>query len=889
MQCSLAATLGFFGAPGTHSLELDILGLWTVDNNRSFTRIPPVQHKQQSCRHGHGILVTVLPHLDSGRLVERVIRLQQTAKHGSDNCEWLPWLDDEGERCSQRLRSASRPSWEVGLRDSFPVFLCSRYLTALQIGPVGRRDEGDMSVNIVVTTAILTKKPPVIPPLVAPTATVTIATSQSTSLSIVFEGAPNQPATEVSPAATPTRAGPMPPKLPVVQFTVSQVSAASVNLGGGNSPAGVDAAAASPTSSDEDYPYPGVWGASGPLTTDINAPTRPVAPSIGSVPPIPPSVKAPPPIDPAAPPRGIPGAPSIGLDTATPIYGPGEELIVTPVTASTPTARVPPVIPTALISGPRGPPPIINGTVTDARVTVSTSFDLGYPHRTSPTDGASYLPSYGPVSNANGTGIPTMTTSRLPICQPSDLTKAPTSYSIVYTSTITWVGDPTDYTPEFPLMQLPTPTPTCVTALDPARLTISTIAFCSSTGAGTKFVTCLTTTATFGYGQNTGVPTSTAALMAPPGQTVIIITTDKNPAVVYSTPRPPNYGVTSEPGTRSSHNPATGANGVSTPIYDVEPTPNPPRQPPATSPVTVAVQPTAVVINGNTIIDDASGKTQTVIVSGVTFTIGPSQVIGGGATIDRPAMTGGVYLPTPTTTNLGGMQVVVSSSVAVVGGTSFTLGPTTRTTVVNGQTVVIAPTAVAVGTQTFTLPTRPAPTEEVVVGGDLVTAIGQSVLVIRSTTITYGTSSSTTVIDNDTLVFGPGGVTVHGTTLGGKTAKAGETDFAIVGGATITKVGASVVVINSVTYTVGPGTGSTTTVVAGETITIGPNGVSVSTLSLVYPFGPTTIITPGATPSDPSATSTAAAAKDMAAGLRPDLPAFVAVMCMAIGFMVLSI
>ena len=181
--------------------------------------------------------------------------------------------------------------------------------------------------------------------------------------------------------------------------------------------------------------------------------------------------------------------------------------------------------------------------------------------------------------------------------------------------------------------------------------------------------------------------------------------------------------------------------------------------------------------------------------------------------------------------------------------------------------------------------------------------------VIHGTTITYTTLSSplTTVIDGeDTIVLDPSagviitrnhpGAAAPGsgapaaaaatvTTLGGPLADPSATEFAVVGGATITKVGASVVIVEGVTYTVGPGataaftgtgtgTGANssgekvTTVLSGsgQTVTIGPEGVVVGTMTIEYPLNgdggdggsSTTVIFPGGGPgSAETATATA--------------------------------
>ncbi|KAK3944766.1 hypothetical protein QBC46DRAFT_373141 [Diplogelasinospora grovesii] len=759
-----------------------------------------------------------------------------------------------------------------------------------------------------------------------------------------------QSATE-SATATPSLAGAVPPPIGPVKLTQSAatVQSASFDLGqtdpqtdaGGNSDATTPALVVSSSdlratasgSSQTEYPYPPEVGMSGlSLTTDTNAPTRTVTPTRNSISPNSGSVIKPPPIDtwvptpPVIPPPILPtlsvSLPTVGGGGVT--YGPGNGGSTATATAPLAT-KAPPAF---------GPPPKF--TTVQITASSSDSFDFGYGTDTTDTTATITSSSTDPLwlstrtattggnqTTSRGWNATTLSTSTYPnasswtmtvssppdtsvsYCQASDLTSllptAVTSWSIVYTSTITWYGNPSDYTEPYPPITTPTiatpaaTTTSCVWPKSPGRLTISV---CSATGTGSKYVTCsvTTSTATIGFGSQTstiaGVPYPFS-----PTPTVVFLTTDKNPTVVYSTIQTPNYGVSAEPITRDQHNSAQDSPSATTsppPGYGSQgnqgnsqgaasdggsggqgqhTTPN--------GPVTVAVQPSAVVINGNTISDNPTAPTQIVVVSGQTFTIDPTKVVGAGATVDRPSVTGGIFVPTPTTTTLGGLPVTVSSSIAVIAGSSFTINPSTPTTVmVSGQTVVIGPSGVTISSQTLSLTTLPSPTEIVVAGGDLVTAIGQSVVVIQGTTITYSSfssSPSSTVIDGDTVVYGPGGVTVHGTTLGGTTAKSTETAFAIVGGATITEIGPSVVVISGTSYTVGPsapgGTQQTTITVGGETITIGPSGVAISTsITFAYPFGPTTTITPSAGDTASAGTAgTATATKDAATQSRPGL------------------
>lgn len=302
------------------------------------------------------------------------------------------------------------------------------------------------------------------------------------------------------------------------------------------------------------------------------------------------------------------------------------------------------------------------------------------------------------------------------------------------------------------------------------------------------------------------------------------------------------------------------------------------------TPITVGVQPSAVVVNGQTITDNPKAPTQTITVGGQAVTIDPTQVVVAGQTVTRPAATGGVFVPTPTTTQIQGVPVSVGSSIAVIGGTSFTLGSTPITTVVSGRPVTIGPSGVVVASTTIPVVSMPTPTQVVVEGGELITAIGPSVVVIHGTTLTYGPDrpASTTVVDDDTITIGPSGVVVHGTTVGGASAGSSETQYEIVGGATISQIGPSVVVIGNATYTVGPGTGTTTTVVGGETVTIGPSGVAAGTHTIAYPFGPTTTITPTPKATGTVATASPTASKDAGLALRPDTTTWVSFVCIAI-------
>ncbi|KAA8636701.1 hypothetical protein SMACR_04782 [Sordaria macrospora] len=625
-----------------------------------------------------------------------------------------------------------------------------------------------------------------------------------------------------------------------------------------------------------------------------------------------------------------------------------------------------------------------------------------------------------------------LSSSTIGYCEPSDLTATATSWDVVPISTITWVGDPSNYTQPYPTL-IPPPVETIAPCIVPVTKTAPppgiTLTTCFtvtvSGGSATKSCSVTVTTNSWGYGPQT----STTIRFAP---TVTYITTDKNPAVVYSPMQTPDYGVTND-NTGSPRPTPVSVDPVNPPVYNTFHSDNSPGEVIKTvpKPVTVIVKPSEVVIGTSTIADKPATKTQTVVVGGETFTVGPTQIVGGGATVTRPSTTKGgagagagaggiIYAPVPTSTKLNDLSIIVSSSVAVIGtgSSTFTLPPKPTTVVVDDHTVSLGPSGIAIidpkgnpiittvtlpppreqtitvgpgpnnepktttvdgvpitiisssvaiigvgtssstivfppsgsspttitiddgngsgnGSHTLTVgpsgitltaplppdaiatgfpittthtlsmplpslitssgqPPPPTPstpaTEVVIAGGQLITAIGRSVVVIHGTTITYTTLSSpfTTVIDGqDTIVLDPStgvlithhlpattagtgaGGPVAVTTLGGPNADPSATEFAVVGGATITKVGASVVVVEGVTYTVGPSAtitaGTITTVLSGsgQTVTIGPEGVVVGTVTIEYPVngdggGSTTVIFPGAG-GGPAAVETASA------------------------------
>ncbi|KAI8281376.1 hypothetical protein K4K60_004204 [Colletotrichum sp. SAR11_57] len=323
-----------------------------------------------------------------------------------------------------------------------------------------------------------------------------------------------------------------------------------------------------------------------------------------------------------------------------------------------------------------------------------------------------------------------------------------------------------------------------------------------------------------------------------PITTYTFVTTAKNPSVVYSPISTPRYGHDPEtkapqdkhtavkPADKPTDNPRQPAPNDQKPPDSPtnQPQPAPDNQRPPDSPTsqpqsppndqrppastippresvkeppkatyTITVEPTKVIVNDQTFTVTNPSETRQVSVSGAEFTINPSEVVGGGTIVDRPGNVGRSTVA-PSSTVVGDVPVVVApdslQNVVVVGGTTFELQATPVVTVVQGQTITIQSSGIVFPKQTVSINrSSPTQTEIVVAGGEMVTAIGPSVVIVHSTTFTYGLASSTIteIVDDDTILIGPSGVIVRNVTMGGPNAKASDTAFEIVGGATITQ------------------------------------------------------------------------------------------------------
>ncbi|KAF5023519.1 hypothetical protein F66182_4431 [Fusarium sp. NRRL 66182] len=475
-----------------------------------------------------------------------------------------------------------------------------------------------------------------------------------------------------------------------------------------------------------------------------------------------------------------------------------------------------------------------------------------------------------------------------------------TEYSIVYTATVTFYGNRSEYTAPYPTISTPS---FCLSASPFPSFALSQGAWVSKgplptalPGVGVSKEpgqdcssghSCAPEKAP-GWSEPTEAPNPGAPIgitMSTPRATITFVTTDKNPAVVFPTEAPPSFNQPTREGRflisdkqmpepseapGPTHQDPSRNQDSARPRPDTRPQQSQPKgqpqdrpqdQPPQTEPpkmFDVTARGQEVVINDKTFSSLKPDQTRTVTVDYGTFTIRPTEVVGEGATVKKPQPVGTVVsVITPTSATVASVPVTVSGTEAVIGGKRLKLplmGMTTRLTVpvvgshtlVEERQVSIAPDRIVVDDETLTYRGVGGPQTDVLIeGGEMVTAVGKSVVVFHSTTLTYGPGipETTETVDDDTITLGPSGVVIDGTTLGGADAETTDTKHQIVGGATITKVNPSYVIIDETTFTAGPGAKRTSKVAGGETITIGPDGITIGTMTVKYPFGASIVTT----------------------------------------------
>lgn len=216
-----------------------------------------------------------------------------------------------------------------------------------------------------------------------------------------------------------------------------------------------------------------------------------------------------------------------------------------------------------------------------------------------------------------------------------------------------------------------------------------------------------------------------------------------------------------------------------------------------------------------------------VIAPGTVVAIAPS---GGGVFAASSEPTAIVVVGGQTVSAIGASVAVIGGDTFTYGPASAP-----QTDFFNGETITIGPSGIELADTTLGGPSNPSSTLLGVAGGLTVTEIGATLAIISGTTFTVGPGAPTTtaMIAGKTIEAGPPGLDLGFTTLSYPLQAATQTITAE--GVTFSEIGSSLAVIGGSTYTIGSGAPTITAVYHSFTLSIGPGGVGFPTTTVGGP------------------------------------------------------
>ena len=184
---------------------------------------------------------------------------------------------------------------------------------------------------------------------------------------------------------------------------------------------------------------------------------------------------------------------------------------------------------------------------------------------------------------------------------------------------------------------------------------------------------------------------------------------------------------------------------------------------------TISVGPSSVVIGTHSVAIPSKTQGSVVQVSGRTYTVQPTQVVGPHTTVPIP-QAGSSHFSSNTISlvkeTAGGVTVQVGSSQAIVGGHTYSIGPGAKPTTItggNGQLITIGPKGVGLASTTF----APLNSPTVFTSAGVIITLDSTQAVISGTTFQIGPAATphTTVVAGQTISVGPSGLGFPSTTV----------------------------------------------------------------------------------------------------------------------------
>jgi hypothetical protein len=235
------------------------------------------------------------------------------------------------------------------------------------------------------------------------------------------------------------------------------------------------------------------------------------------------------------------------------------------------------------------------------------------------------------------------------------------------------------------------------------------------------------------------------------------------------------------------------------------------------------------VIDGTSYTFGLGAPKQTVVINQQTISIGPGGIGFADTTVVPPSdPTAVAILGASAISAVGASIAVIGDSTFTYGP-----GSSPQTDIFNGQTIIIGPGGIALAATTLGGASNPSATQIGIAGGLTVSEIGSTLAVISGTTFTIGPGATTTaaVINGKTISVGPSGIGLASTTLAYPLNP--TTQAITAEGVNFLEVGSTIAVIGGTTFTFGPGAKTTTDVYNGQTISIGPGGIGFATTTIV--------------------------------------------------------
>jgi len=240
--------------------------------------------------------------------------------------------------------------------------------------------------------------------------------------------------------------------------------------------------------------------------------------------------------------------------------------------------------------------------------------------------------------------------------------------------------------------------------------------------------------------------------------------------------------------------------------------------------LTFSLAPSQAVILGSTYSVGLGAAPITKVIDGQSISIGPEGIDVKGTTVELPTLTD---LPAPAMVTAGGMTFTVGPDNAVVGVSTYEIGPGASST-----NIVIGNETIGFGNNGIVLPSTtimPEPTRKAITTDGQQILVGMTDAVISGTTypIASGAISQTAIIGTETVTFCSAGVVFPSTTIMPEQTPTPVSADGVTLGADATEA-----VINGTTYAIGSGASEATIVSGFETIKVGSNGIELASTTI---------------------------------------------------------